>query len=204
MKGTVYTVGLTGGIGSGKSTLASMFEQQGAAVYYADRRAKELMNTDHILVENIKNLLGEQAYVHGQLDRRYVAEKVFLDAALLDKLNAIVHPATYMDFEHWRLCVQAPYAILESAILFESGGDKRCDVTIAVSIPESIRIERVAQRDGISEEAVRARMARQMTDEQRAALADIVISPIDFEQKQREVIWFDALISLAANLPDSE
>lgn len=193
-------MGLTGGIGSGKSTLASMFEKRGAAVYYADQRAKELMNTDHILVENIKNLLGGQAYVHGQLDRRYVAEKVFLDAALLDKLNAIVHPATYMDFEHWRLCVQAPYVILESAILFESGGDKRCDATVAVCIPENIRIERVAQRDGISEEAVRARIGRQMTDEQRAARADLVISPIDFEEKEREVVWLDALFYMASIL----
>lgn len=192
MKGTIYTVGLTGGIGSGKSTLAAMLEKRGGAVYYADPRAKELMNTDHILVENIKNLLGEQAYIHGQLDRRYVAERVFLDAALLDRLNAIVHPATYMDFEHWRLCVQAPYVILESAILFESGGDKRCDVTVAVCIPENIRIGRVAERDGVSEEAVRARMGRQMTDEQRAALADIVVSPVDFEEKEREADRLDA------------
>lgn len=198
MKGTIYTVGLTGGIGSGKSTLAAMLEKRGAAVYYADSCAKELMNTDHILVENIKNLLGEQAYVHGQLDRRYVAERVFLDAALLDRLNAIVHPATYMDFEHWRLCVEAPYVILESAILFESGGDKRCDVTVAVCIPENIRIGRVAERDGVSEEAVRARMGRQMTDEQRAARADIVVSAVDFEEKEREADRLDVFFRDAA------
>lgn len=58
MKSSVYTVGLTGGIGSGKTTLAKMLEEKGAAVYYADTRAKEMMDADHVLVENIKDLLG--------------------------------------------------------------------------------------------------------------------------------------------------
>lgn len=200
MKGTIYTVGLTGGIGSGKSTLAAMLARRGAAVYCADVRAKELMNTDHVLVENIRDLLGAEAYVHGQLDRRYVAERVFLDGGLLERLNALVHPVVYMDFEHWRLCVvDAPYAVLESAILFESGGDRRCDITVAVDIPLEIRLRRVAERDGLSPEAIRARMERQMPDKRRAALADIVVTAVDFEEKEREADRLDALFRQAGD-----
>lgn len=192
MKSSVYTVGLTGGIGSGKTTLARMFEELGAAVYYADLRAKEMMDADNILVENIKELLGPQAYKNGRLDRDYVAERVFPDKKLLGKLNAIVHPAVYMDFEHWRLCLTAPYAVLESAILFESGGDARCDVTVAVTISEELRVKRVMERDGADEDSVRARIRSQMSDEERAGRADVVVSEPELDGKRAEVVRLDA------------
>lgn len=192
MKSSVYTVGLTGGIGSGKTTLAKMLEEKGAAVYYADTRAKEMMDADHVLVENIKDLLGPQAYRHGRLDRAYVAERVFLDKSLLGKLNALVHPAVYMDFEHWRLCLSEPYAVLESAILFESGGDSRCDVTVAVTIPEDLRVKRVMERDGTDESAVMARMRSQMSDTERSKRADIVVDEPELDGKRAAAARLDA------------
>lgn len=192
MKSSVYTVGLTGGIGSGKTTLAKMLEEKGAAVYYADTRAKEMMDADHVLVENIKDLLGPQAYRLGRLDRAYVAGRVFLDKSLLGKLNALVHPAVYMDFEHWRLCLSEPYAVLESAILFESGGERRCDVTVAVAIPEDLRIKRVMERDGADEAAVRARMRSQMSDAERCKRADIVVNEPELDGKCAAAVRLDA------------
>lgn len=193
MKNILYTVGLTGGIGSGKSTLATMLARRGAAVYCADARAKELMDADPVLSGKIRDLLGSPAYVEGRLDRRYVARKVFQDRDLLVRLDALVHPTVYMDFEHWRLCADAPYAVLESAILFESGGDRRCDVTVAVCIPEELRIGRTMLRDGISRAEVLARMDKQMPDSERAARADIVVTAADFGEKEREADRLDAL-----------
>ena len=188
-----YTVGLTGGIGSGKTTFASMLEKKGAAVYYADQRAKELMNDDHILVENIKDIFSPQAYRQGELDRSYIAERIFFDKKLLHALNSIVHPAVYMDFEHWRLCQnEAPYVVLESAILFESHGDRRCDVTVTVSIPLELRIQRTMERDKTDDSSVRARISSQISDNEREKLSDIVVTASTFEQKEIEAIRLDA------------
>lgn len=198
MKHPLYTVGLTGGIGSGKSTLAAMLARRGAAVYSADVRAKELMDSDPVLMAGIRALLGECAYVQGRLDRGYVAGKVFADAGLLARLDALVHPAVYRDFEHWRLCAQGPYAVFESAILFESGGDRRCDTTVAVCIPQQVRIERTMARDGLSREQVLARMERQMSDRQRAERADVVVTAVDFPEKECEADRLDALFRLRA------
>ena len=198
MKHPLYTVGLTGGIGSGKSTLAAMLARRGAAVYSADVRAKELMDSDPVLMAGIRALLGECAYVQGRLDRGYVAGKVFADAGLLARLDALVHPAVYRDFEHWRLCAQGPYAVFESAILFESGGDRRCDTTVAVCIPQPVRIERTMARDGLSREQVLARMERQMSDRQRAERADVVVTAVDFPEKECEADRLDALVRLRA------
>lgn len=108
------------------------------------------------------------------------------------------HPAVYRDFEHWRLCAQGPYAVFESAILFESGGDRRCDTTVAVCIPQQVRIERTMARDGLSREQVLARMERQMSDLQRAERADMVVTAVDFPEKEREADRLDALFRLRA------
>lgn len=194
MKNSVYTVGLTGGIGSGKSTLAAMLEKRGAAVYSADTQAKNLMSTDPELRAALVALLGTQAYTeNSELNRTYLSGRVFSDPDLLARLDAIVHPAVYRDFEHWRLCIQAPYAVLESAILFESGGQTRCDTTVAVCIPLEIRIRRAAARDGVSADRILERIHRQMSDEERASRADIVVRAVDFEEKEREADRLDAL-----------
>ena len=85
-------IGLTGGIGSGKTTVLRFFEELGAKVFIADVEAKALMNTDKDLIKDIKNLLGEEAYLNGELNRKYVATKVFEDSKKIALLNALVHP----------------------------------------------------------------------------------------------------------------
>lgn len=168
-------VGVTGGIGSGKSTVCRIFALLGAAVYDSDSRAKILMNSDPKVMARIRELFGKEAYNETGLDRKYISERVFGNRPLLERLNAIVHPAVAKDFDRWAEKQQAPYVIEESAILFECGADKNMDVTIAVTAPEEIRIRRTSRRDNTDPEKVRARMAHQMSDEQRAERADYVI-----------------------------
>ena len=87
-------VGLTGCIGSGKSTVAKMFRKLGVPVYDSDHEAKVLMVTSPKVKEGLIKLFGEEVYDdEGNLNRKFIAGKVFKDAALLQKLNAIVHPA---------------------------------------------------------------------------------------------------------------
>ena len=95
---------------------------------------------------------------------------------LLQKINAIVHPAVLPDGEKWHKRQKtAPYNLKESAPLFEIGSQKFYDKTIMVFAPKSLRLERVMKRDGLTKEAVEARMSKQMSDEQKRQLADYVI-----------------------------
>ena len=93
-------VGLTGGIGSGKTTVAQIFKSLGVPVYNSDKEAKSLMQSSEVIKQELIQLLGEDCYTaDGQLNRSFVASKVFEDAELLEKINAIVHPKVATHFE---------------------------------------------------------------------------------------------------------
>ncbi len=169
-------VGVTGGIGSGKSLVCSVLEACGVPVYYADSEARRLMNADSSLREAIKDLLGENAYRDGELDRQMVGERVFGDSGLLEKLNALVHPVVGDDFHTW--CTRwegVPYVVEEAAILFESGAIRHLDMSVLVYAPSQLRIKRVMERDGASRREVEQRMQMQMDEEEKLKLADRVI-----------------------------
>lgn len=168
-------IGLTGGIGSGKSTVAKVFESLGIPVYYADNAAKELMNSDESLKKAIKDRFGVRAYVDDKLDQQYIASIVFNDAEKLEALNSIVHPATINDAIKWSNLQTTAYTIKEAALLFESGADKMLDYVIGVTAPESLRIERVMKRDGVSREEVLKRLKRQMDEEKKISLCDFIL-----------------------------
>ncbi|MCG8579951.1 MAG: dephospho-CoA kinase [Bacteroidales bacterium] len=169
-------VGLTGGIGSGKSTVAKLIGFLGYPVYVADIEAKRIINSDRQVRQQIVSLLGEGAYSVSGYNVKYVAEKVFNDKQLLNKLNAIVHPAVHSDFNNW--CNDnrnAKLVFQEAAILFENGSYRKFDKTILVTAPELMRINRVMKRDGLSEEEVNARISRQWSDHDKIPLADYVV-----------------------------
>jgi dephospho-CoA kinase len=142
-------IGLTGNIGSGKTTVAKVFELLGIPVFYADDEAKNVMVTDTILVEEIKQSFGPESYFEdGSLNRKHIAGIVFNNSTQLQKLNALVHPAVFRAFDNLEAKAEgAPYIIREAAILFESGSYKTCQRTIVVTAPLDLRIARVMQRD---------------------------------------------------------
>ncbi len=172
----MFSVGITGGIGSGKSLVCSVLEKLGVPVYYADQEAKRLMNTDQALKTSIKVLLGEQAYMNGELNRKMVGKKVFGEPDLLKKLNHLVHPVVGHDFQIWsRKWDQHPYVVEEAAVLFESGADARLDMSVLVYAPSELRIKRVMERDGICRAEVEQRMSQQMDEDEKKSLADRII-----------------------------
>jgi dephospho-CoA kinase len=168
-------IGLTGGIGSGKSTVAHIFEVLGIPVYYADAASKRLMNEDEELKEKIKNSFGEDAYINGELNRKYLSDKVFNDSQKINLLNSLVHPATIKDALEWMRMQKAPYVIKEAALIFESGSNKDLDYVIGVKSPIDLRVKRSMARDNISEDQVHARMNKQMDEEAKIRLCDYVI-----------------------------
>jgi len=170
-------IGITGGIGSGKTTVCKIFETLGIPVYYADERAKSLMESDLNIVEQVKNLFGQSAYLkNGHLNRSLIASIVFQDNSKLKALNAFVHPAVFQDAERWHLSQKGvPYTLKEAALLFESGSSENLDKIITVFAPKELRIHRVVERDGSLREAVEGRMKKQMSEEEKMRLADFVI-----------------------------
>ena len=162
----MYKIGITGGIGSGKSTVCSLFAERGIAVYDSDSRAKQLMNESAELRQQLIEAFGEECYTDGELNRGYLASKVFGDAEALARLNAIVHPAVRADFRTWAEQQSGAYVILESAILFEAGFETEVDTTLAVMAPLEERIRRTMARDGVDRESVLERIAHQMSDDE--------------------------------------
>lgn len=181
-------IGLTGGIGSGKSTVARFFAELGAPIYIADDEAKKIMETSKIIREEIKVLLGEEAYQGEKPDRGWIASKVFQEDSLLQALNKIVHPRVREHFEAWTKRQNAAYVIYEAAVLFENGGDKNCDYTILVTAPKETRIERLLKRDRSTRKEIEARMAAQWSDKRKSKLADFQIENLLLEQTKEAVV----------------
>ena len=173
----IQKIGITGGIGTGKTTVCHIFETLGIPIYYADSVAKAIMVEDETLVLKIKSLFGKNAYTAaGELNRKFIANLVFNDKNLLEKLNAIVHPALATHYEKWHKNQQnVPYTLKEAAILYEMGGHKRVDKVIVVAAPLDVRIERVMARDKVEKMAVLNRIDKQMPEEEKLKLADFII-----------------------------
>jgi len=171
-------IGITGGIGSGKTTVCRIFETLGIPVFYADTVAKQIMVTDPILVAGVKQAFGEDSYLaDGTLNNKHIAGIVFNNALELEQLNSLVHPAVFRAFDSWieQVPDTVPYTLKEAALLFESDSYKMCDQTVLVIAPLETRLQRVMVRDGVSEAQVRARMDKQLSDEQKMKLADHLI-----------------------------
>lgn len=187
-------IGLTGGIGSGKSTVAKIFETLGIPVYYADDASKRLLNEDEPLKQMIRQHFGEAVYSNGILNRKELAAQVFDNAEKLALLNSIVHPATIKDAEEWMKAQNAPYAVKEAALIFESGSQAQLDKVIGVYAPVAVRINRVMQRDGVTREDVISRMNRQINETIKMRLCDYVITNDEQQLLIPQVVQLDATI----------
>ena len=160
-------VGLTGGIGSGKTTVAQMFKALGVPVYNADDEAKALMQSSEIIKGELIQLLGDSCYQNAQLNRSFIASKVFADKALLEKINAIVHPKVAAHFEQWLSNQNAPYVIKEVAILFETGSQDLFDFILTVTAPVETRIQRVMDRDQKTKSEVELVIKNQLSETEK-------------------------------------
>lgn len=183
-------IGVTGGIGSGKSTVVKMFKDLGIPIYVADNRAKELMQHSKKLKADIVQLLGENSYVNGKLNRKFIAAEVFNKPDKLNALNNIVHPAVSDDFDEWikgQNKINVPYCIYEAAILFESKRQNICDFIILITAPRSVRINRVIERDDVLKSEVVNRMKHQWSEEEKRELADVIVENTDLNDTRKQV-----------------
>jgi dephospho-CoA kinase len=178
MRSKPFQIGITGGIGSGKSTICKIFTCLGVPVYDADSRAKSIMTTDGILIEQIKKEFGDLVYLpDGSLDREYLSRVIFENQEKRSLLNQMVHPRVAADTDRWLdQNREASYVVREAALLIESGAYLRVDKVILVTAPEELRIKRVLARDPhrLKEEVIKI-IATQLPEEEKKKVADVVV-----------------------------
>lgn len=168
-------IGITGGIGSGKSIVGKIISTLGFPVFYSDLEAKRIMTHDKSVVAQIKKNFGEEAYINNELNRNFLAEKIFNQPELKNRINAIVHPAVRKAFDDFAQNQKQSLVFNEAAILFETGGYKSFDATILVVADEDLRLKRVMKRDNAPQKAIRERMKNQWSDEKKKSLAEFTI-----------------------------
>ena len=186
-------MGLTGGIGSGKSTVARLLAEHGAIVIDADAIAREIVEPGQPALAEIVDRFGSEILDdRGALDRGALAAIVFHDTAALADLNAITHPR--IADRTAELIAAAPgdsIVVYDMPLLVENDLADGWDTVIVVVADRQIRIERLRER-GLTDEDIQARMARQASDDERCAVADIVIDnsgSLGDLESQIDMVW---------------
>jgi dephospho-CoA kinase len=171
-----FRLGVTGGIGSGKTSVCRVFSVLRVPVFSADKAANEIMENDDGIRNNLNLIAGTDLYKKGNLDRVILASLIFNDRVILEKVNALIHPAVFNGFTEWTLKQESPYVIMEAAVLFESGGRRYVDKVATVIAPVEQRIERVIQRNRLTREQIMDRMKNQIDDQLGMSQSDFIIS----------------------------
>ncbi len=170
-------LGLTGSIGMGKSTAADSFRRLGVPVHDADKTVHELLAKDGEAAPRIKDLFPE-AVKKGTLDRELIARKVFGDAEALARIEEILHPIVRRREQAFlgRAARQGrSLVVLDIPLLFETGGEVRCDAVVTVSAPKFIQQQRVLKRPGMTQERFDTILGRQIPDAEKRRRADFVV-----------------------------
>lgn len=199
-------VGLTGGIGAGKSAVATRLAELGAIVIDSDRLAREVVAPGTDGLAEVVAAFGDGVLTAtGELDRPAVARLVFGDDSARRRLEAIVHPRVRARAAE--LAAAAPVdavVVNDVPLLVESGLAAGFDLVIVVLAEVETRVRRLTQSRGMAEVEARSRIAAQATDEQRRAVADVVLRNDGTLEDLREAVdtaWRERILPLAVS-PD--
>ncbi len=169
-----FVLGLTGSIGMGKSATADLFRRLGIHVHDADASV-------HALYRGRAAPLIEKAFPGtvsgGVIDRRKLSEAVLNNPERMKELEGIVHPLVRQEEENFlqKVSAFAPLAVLDIPLLFETGGEKRCDAVLVVTAPAEVQRARVMARPGMSDETFQTILRKQMPDADKRARAHFLV-----------------------------
>ncbi len=186
----MIVVGLTGGIASGKSHVARFFEEEGVPVIHSDRLARDVVAIGSPGLEAVLEAFPGVRCPDGSLDRKEMARRIFDSSEDRRRLEAILHPRI-RDLFHKRLKEMGdslPVAVYEVPLLFETGMDLEVDMTVVVDVPESVQVDRLVRRDGLSPDDAQKRIRAQWSREDRNRKADCILSGTLEEDRLREEI----------------
>lgn len=193
---SVLKVGLTGSIAVGKSFVCSRLREIGCHVLDADLTAREVVAPGSDGLAAVVREFGDSVLTSGgELDRKKLAGVVFADEGKRNILNSIVHPLVIEAQDRWISEVESRdpdgIAVIDAALMIESGGYKRFDKLIVVWCESAIQLQRLMDRDGLSETDAKQRIAAQMSQEEKKKYADLLIDtsagPDDTREQVSEV-----------------
>lgn len=185
-------IGLTGNIGSGKTVVGNIFASLGIPVFQADAAGRAILE-DQEVIDNLIRYFGKGILSEaGRPDRKSLGEIVFSDKTALNFLNNLIHPRVKQSWDAWLLQQEeVAYVIHEAAILFESGFFRYMDKCIVVSAPHDIRMQRVMERDGISEAHFEQRAERQWNELELISRSDFIIDNAGTQALLPQVLEID-------------
>lgn len=188
-------IAITGGIGSGKSLVARIIINLGGAVISADDVYRDLLDNNRFLVDKILTAFPECATKDGKVDKKILGGIIFKDAEKRAKLNAITHPAIFLEMER-NARKMSGIIFFEIPLLAESGACSEFDEVWLVVADKEIRIRRIMARDKINRRAAKSRIEAQVSDEVRMKIADrIILNNGDASETEKRVKEFYCEIS---------
>ena len=195
---TSKVIGLTGNIGVGKSTVMAMLRSLGADVIDADRVAHEVMRPGEAAYEGIVAAFGADVLAaDGAIDRVKLGGQVFRDAAALQRLEAIVHPAVFVRIQERLATSPAPVVVIEAIKLLEAGLSLTlCDTVWVVTAPVEQQVERLLRTRQLSRTEAELRIHAQPPQEEKIRRADVVIDnsgALAETRAQVEAAWRDLI-----------
>lgn len=181
-------VAITGGIGTGKTTISNMFSDKGVPVFNSDEIAKEIMNTNSLLKNEIVTAFGDKVYDKNRLNKEYLSDAIFNNETLLKKINAIVHPYVADEFNSWIEEQDSKYIIYESAIIFENQAEDFFDKIICVTASKEDVISRVMKRNNFSVDKIKSIINKQLPNDAKIQKSDYVIENINISKLSDKVL----------------
>lgn len=182
-----FRLGLTGSIGMGKSTTAQMFADEGIPVWDADATVHRLYAPGGAAALALGSALPGSLDAAGGVDRAVLKAMIAADPAVLDRLNAIVHPLVSADRATFLAASTADIVLLDIPLLYESGLEKNCDAVAVVTAPPQVQRARVLDRDTMTPAMFETILARQLPDAEKRARADYVIETLTLEAARAAV-----------------
>ena len=181
-------VAITGGIGTGKTTISNMFLDKGVPVFNSDEIAKEIMNTNSLLKNEIVTAFGDKAYDKNKLNKEYLSDVIFNNETLLKKINSIVHPYVAEEFNSWIQEQNSKYIIYESAIIFENQAEDFFDKIICVTASEEEVISRIMKRNDFSVDKIKSIINKQLPNDAKVQKSDYVIESMNISKLSDKVL----------------
>lgn len=190
-------LGLTGGIACGKSTISAYLKEFGLPVIDADECSRAVVEKGSIGLEKLTEIFGNKILENdGTLNRKALGQIVFSDSEHLSLLNSVMEPLIREEISR-RLNQEnnADLVVLDAPLLIEQHYDKICDFIMTIDVPKKIQLERLIERDNLSEDEAKSRIESQLSSRERNGFADVVIdSSGTVEQTRKQVIkWLKTI-----------
>ncbi len=182
-----FVLGLTGSIGMGKSTTAALFAAEGVPVWDADAVVHRLYAPGGAAARALGAQMPGAMAADGSVDRRALGAMIRADGAVLDRVNAIVHPLVAADRAAFLAGTTADIVLVDIPLLFETGAEAMCDAVVVVTAPAEVQRDRVLAREGMTSAMFETILARQMPDADKRRRADYVIETISMDSARAAV-----------------